>query len=40
MVPLDLTKEQALDTALKAIQRMSFTAKLDRAGRTTSYFIL
>ena len=40
MISLDLSKQQALDTDPKAIQQISFTANLDRAGNTRIYFIL
>ena len=37
---VDLSKQQALDADCKAIQRINFTANLDRAGRARFYFIL
>ena len=40
MMAVDLSKQQALDADCKAIQRINFTANLDRAGRTRFYFIL
>ena len=40
MIAIDLSKEQALDADPKAIQEINFTANLDRAGNTRSYFIL
>ena len=40
MIAVDLSKQQALDADLKAIQQINFTANLDRAGNTRVYFIL
>ena len=40
MIAIDLSKQQALDAHPKAIQQISFTANLDRAGNTIIYFIL
>ena len=40
MVPVDLSKQQALDADPRAIQQINFTANLDRAGNTRVYFIL
>ena len=40
MIVVDLSKQQALDANPKAIQQISFTAKLDRAGNTRLCFIL
>ena len=40
MIVVDLSKQQALDENPKAIQQISFTANLDRAGNTRFYFIL
>ena len=40
MIAVDFSKQQALDTDPKAIQQIKFTANLDRAGNTRSYFIL
>ena len=40
MIPVDLSKQQALDTDPRAIQQINFTANLDRAGNTRVYFIL
>ena len=40
MIAVDLSKQQALDADLRAIQQISFTANLDRAGNTRVYFIL
>ena len=40
MIAIYLSKQQALDADPKAIQQISFTANLDRAGNTRIYFIL
>ena len=40
MIPVDLSKQQALDADPTAIQQINFTANLDRAGNTRVYFIL
>ena len=40
MIAVDLSKQQALDADPKAIQQISFTGNLDRAGNTRIYFIL
>ena len=40
MIDIDLRKQLALDADPKAIQQISFTANLDRAGNTRFYFIL
>ena len=40
MIAVDLSKQQALDADPRAIQRINFTANLDRAGNTRIYFIL
>ena len=40
MIPIDLSKQQALDSDPRAIQQINFTANLDRAGNTRFYFIL
>ena len=40
MIAVDLNKQQALDADTRAIQQISFTANLDRAGNTRAYFIL
>ena len=40
MIAVNLSKQQALDADPKAIQKINFTANLDRAGRTRFYFIL
>ena len=40
MIAVDLSKEQALDAARRANQQINFTANLDRAGNTRTFFIL
>ena len=40
MIPVDLSKQQALDADPKAIQQINFTGNLDRAVNTRVYFIL
>ena len=40
MIPIDLSKQQVLDTDPKAIQQSNFTANLNRGERTRFYFIL
>ena len=40
MIALDLSKQQALDADPTAIQKINFTANLDRADKTRIYFIL
>ena len=40
MIAVDLSKQEALDFDLKAIQQINFTGNLDRAGNTRVYFIL
>ena len=42
MIPVDLSKQQALDADPKAIQQINFTANVDRGGNygTRFYFIL
>ena len=40
MIPIDLSKQQALDADPRAIQQINFTANLDRAGNTTVFFII
>ena len=39
MIPVDLSKQQALDADPRVIQQIKFTANLDRAGNTKIYFI-
>ena len=40
MIAVDLSKQRALDSDLKAIQQINFTANLSRAGNTRIYLIL
>ena len=40
MIPIDLSKQQALDADPRVIQQINFTANLDRAGNKRIYFIL
>ena len=40
MITLDLSKQQALDAAPRAIQQINFQANLDRAENTGIYFIV
>ena len=40
MVAIDLSKQQALDPDLKAIQQINFFGNLDRAGNITMLFII
>ena len=40
VVAIDLSKQQALDPDLRAIQQINFTANLDRLGNTTMFFII
>ena len=39
MIAIDLSKQKALDADPRAIQRINFTANLDRVGNTTMFFI-
>ena len=39
-IAVDLSKQQALDADPKAIQKINFTANLERDGDTRFYFIL
>ena len=40
MIPVDLSKEQALDADPRENQQINFTANLERAGNTRIYFVL
>ena len=40
MIALDLSKQRALDANPKTIQKINFTANLDRTGNTTMFFII
>ena len=40
MIAIDLSKQQVVDADPKAIQQITFTTNIDRAGNTGFYFIL
>ena len=40
MIAIDLSKQQPLDADPRAIQKINFTANLDRDGNTTLFFIV
>ena len=40
LIAIDLSKQQSLDADPTAIQRINFTANLDRVGNTTMFFII
>ena len=40
MIAIGLSKQQALDADPRAIQKIDFTANLDRDGNTRIFFIL
>ena len=40
MIAIDLSKQQAFDADLRAIQQINFITNLDRAGNTTMFFLL
>ena len=40
MIAIDLSKEQNLDADPTLIQQINFTANIDRAGNTRTYFLL
>ena len=40
MIAMDLGKKEVLDADTRAIQQINFTANLDRAGKTTTFFII
>ena len=40
MIAIDLSKQKTFDADPKAIQQISFTANLDRAGNTTIFLII
>ena len=39
IITIDLSKQQALDADLRAIQQINFTANLDQAGEKRMFFI-
>ena len=40
LIAIYLSKQQALDVDPRAIQKINFTASLDRDGNTTMFFII
>ena len=40
MIAIDISRQNELDADPGAIQQISFTANLDRAGNTTIFFII
>ena len=40
LIAIYLSKQQALDVDPRAIQKINFTANLDRDGNTTMFFII
>ena len=40
MIAIDLRKQEVLDADPRATQQINFTANLDRAGKTTMFFII
>ena len=40
MIAIDLSRQNQLDADPRTIQQINFTANLDRAGNTTTFFIL
>ena len=40
MISINLSRQNELDADLRAIQQISFTANLNRAGNTTIFFII
>ena len=40
MIAINISQQQALDADPSAIQQINFTASLDRAGKTTIFFII
>ena len=40
MIGIDLSKQQALYSNLKAIQQINFTGNLDQADQTVMYFVI
>ena len=40
MIAIDLSKQQTLDSDLRAIEQINFTSNLDRAGNRTLFFII
>ena len=40
MIAINLSKQQVFDADPRAIQQINFKANLDRAGKTTMFFII
>ena len=40
MIPVDISKQKALDADPKSVQQINFTANIDTAGNARLYFIL
>ena len=40
MIAIDLSKQQALDADHRAIQQISCSENLDKAGNTTMFFVI
>ena len=40
LIVIDLSKQQALDVDLKAIQQINFTGNIDREGNTSMFFTI
>ena len=40
MIPIDLSKQQALDAYPKAIQQINLTANVNKSGNITMFFII
>ena len=40
VIEIDLSRQNELDADPRAIQKINFTASLDRAGNTTIFFII
>ena len=40
MIPIDLSKQQALDANSGSIQQINFTVNLNQTGNTTMFFII
>ena len=40
MIPIDLSKQQALDANPGSIQQINFTVNLNQTGNTTMFFII
>ena len=40
MIAIGLSKQQAIDANLRAVQKINFISNLDRAGNTAMFFII